>query len=433
MIRIPVLAAVALLSALPSRAGVDIVEVTSPNGIGAWLVEEHGLPFTALEIRFRGGAALDVPGRRGATNLMTALLEEGAGDLDARGFAETREDLAAYFEFQAGDDVIRISARFLTENRDDAISLLRLALTDPRFDPDAVERVRGQVLSNIRSDAQDPDNIAWLAFDAAVFGDHPYGSSRDGTLESVPALTRDDLVNAKNAALTLDRIHIGAVGDITAAELGALLDKLLGGLPATGAEMPGQAAFAPDGGVKVIPFDTPQSVAVFGHEGIRRDDPDFFPAFVMNRILGGGGFASRLTEEIRERRGLTYGISTFLVSMEMAELYLGQVASANDTIAEAVELVRAEWRRMAEDGVSEKELRDARTYLTGAYPLRFDGNARIADILADMQLQGLGIDYIATRNDRVNAVTGKDIARVAKRLLDPGGLFFIIVGQPEGL
>lgn len=420
-------------SALSAWAEVNIQPITSEGGIKAWLVEEHTLPFTALEIRFKGGAVLDAPGKRGATNLMMATLEEGAGDLDARAFATAREELSAHFGFEAGDDTLRISARFLSENRDQAVELLRVALTQPRFDDTAVERVRAQVLSNIRSSEQDPNSIANKAFDVAAFGDHPYGSSRDGSIESVTALTREDLVEAKERSLTLDHVYIGAVGDISADELGQVLDTLLGDLPATGARFPENITFQPDGGVEVIPFDTPQSVALFGHAGLKREDPDFFAAFVMNHILGGGGFSSRLTEEIREKRGLTYGIGTFLVDMEMSELVMGQVASSNDTIAEAVELIRAEWNRMIDQGVSAKELEDAQTYLTGSYPLRFDGNAQIANILASMQLQGFGIDYIATRNDRVNAVTQDDILRVAKRLLDPDGLYFVVVGQPEGL
>ena len=310
---------------------------------------------------------------------------------------------------------------------------MRLALTETRFDPDAVDRVRAQVLSNIRSNEQDPNSIAGRTFDAAAFGDHPYGSTRDGTVDSVTALSRDDLIDAKARALTLDRIYIGAVGDITAEELGQLLDHLLAGLPQTGAPLPEEIAFQPTGGIEVVPFDTPQSVALFGHAGIKREDPDFFAAFVMNRILGGGGLTSRLTEEVREKRGLTYGIGTFLANMELSELYMGQVASSNGTIAEAIDLIRSEWQRMIDDGVSAQELQDAKTYLTGSYPLRFDGNAQIANILAGMQLQGLGIDYIATRNDKVNAVTQDDIKREANRLLKPDGLLFIVVGQPEGL
>ncbi len=422
-----------LLLVTPLRAEVEIQEVTSPGGIKAWLVEEHSIPFTALEISFKGGASLEAPEKRGATNLMMALLEEGTGDLDSRAFSAAREALALETGFDAGDDSVSVSARFLTENRDAAIALLRGAIIAPNFNQIAVDRVREQVLSNIRSDDQDPGALASRRFDELAFPGHPYATSRDGTAETVNALTRDDLFAAKDAAMALDRVYIGAVGDITAEELGLLLDTLLGDLPATGASMPDRVEFSAEGGVDIVPFNTPQSVAIFGHAGIQRHDDDFFAAFVMNRILGAGGFASRLTQEVRENRGLTYGIGTYLVPMEHGEMILGQFASSNDKIAEAIDVVRAEWAKMVEEGVTSEELEAAQTYLTGAYPLRFDGNGPIANILVGMQMQGLGVDYIATRNDKIRAVTQEDIARVAAELLDPEALLFVVSGQPKGL
>ncbi len=433
MIRLAASLGLLLLAALPARAAVDIQEVTSPGGFTAWLVEEHSIPFVSLEIRFKGGASLDRPGKRGAVNLMTGLIEEGAGDLNAQEFAKAQEELAAHYEFDVHDDSLAISARFLTEYRDASVDLLKLALTEPRFDEDAVERVREQVLSIIRSDSTDPDDIASRTFDALAFGDHPYGSSLNGTLDSVAALTRDDIVTAHADVLTRDKVYVGAVGDITAEELGVLLDRLLGDLPETGASMPDEAELSLTGGVTVVPFDTPQSVAVFGHSGIRRDDPDFFAAFVMNQILGGGNFSSRLMQEVREKRGLTYGVYSYLVDKDYAQMVMGRFASANERIADAIAVVRDEWAKIAEEGVTEKELADAKTYLTGAYPLRFDGNAQIAGILVGMQLSDLPIDYIATRNDKVNAVTLEDIKRVAARLVRPDALRFVVVGQPVGL
>ncbi len=433
MIRLAASLGLLLLAALPARAAVDIQEVTSPGGFTAWLVEEHSIPFVSLEIRFKGGASLDRPGKRGAVNLMTGLIEEGAGDLNAQEFAKAQEELAARYEFDVHDDSLAISARFLTEYRDASVDLLKLALTEPRFDEDAVERVREQVLSIIRSDSTDPDDIASRTFEALAFGDHPYGSSLNGTLDSVAALTRDDIVTAHADVLTRDKVYVGAVGDITAEELGMLLDRLLGDLPETGASMPDEAELSLTGGVTVVPFDTPQSVAVFGHSGIRRDDPDFFAAFVMNQILGGGNFSSRLMQEVREKRGLTYGVYSYLVDKDYAQMVMGRFASANERIADAIAVVRDEWAKIAEEGVTEKELADAKTYLTGAYPLRFDGNAQIAGILVGMQLSDLPIDYIATRNDKVNAVTLEDIKRVAARLVRPDALRFVVVGQPVGL
>ncbi len=428
------LAFIALLTfSVVAQAEVKIQEVTSPGGITAWLVEEHSIPFTALEIRFLGGASLDPKGKRGAINLMTGLLEEGAADRDAREFAAAAEGLAASFGFDVSDDSMSVSAQFLTENRNDALALLRTALQEPRFDEDAITRVKAQVVSAIQSAETDPDAISGSTFDRLAFGDHPYATSINGTLETVAALTRDDLFAAKDAVMARDRMYVGAVGDITPEELGKLLDDLLGDLPAVGAEMPEKAPFLLKGGMTVVPFDTPQSVVTFGQEGLERHDPDFFAAYVMNTILGGSGRQSRLMEEVREKRGLTYGVYSYLLPKDYAALYMGRVASANDRVAQAVQVIKDEWVKMAKNGVTAEELEGAKTYLTGAYPLRFDGNGPIANILVAMQMDDLPIDYIATRNDRINAVTLKDIARVAKRLVRPDDLHFVVVGQPEGL
>ncbi len=425
---------VALIVALPARAEVKIEEVTSPGGLTAWLVREPSIPFMALELYFKGGASLDVPEKRGAISLMTSLLEEGAEDMDAREFARRTEGLAASFGYDVGDDGLTVSGRFLTENRDEAVALLRASIVAPRFDEDAVERVRAQLLSNIRSDAKDPRALARKAFDEMAYGTvHPYGSDPNGTEDSVTDLTRDDLIAAHRAVFARDRVVIGAVGDITPEELGALMDTLLGDLPETGAPMPGPVEPQIAQGVTVVPFETPQSVALFGHVGIERDHPDFFPAYLLNQILGAGGFESRLTEEVRVKRGLTYGVYAFLSPKDYAATYQGSVSSANDRIAEAIDVIRDEWRDIAENGVTAKELEDAKLFLTGAYPLRFDGNARIAGILVGMQSQDLPIDYIATRNDKVNAVTLEEANAVAKWLYQPDSLHFVVVGAPEGL
>ncbi len=424
---------IALIIALPAWAEIKIKEVTSPGGITAWLVQDHSIPFTALELRFRGGTSLDDPDKRGAVYLMSGLIEEGAGDMDARTYARELESLAASFSYRATDDTVSISARFLTENRDEVIDLLQTTIHEPRFDEDAIDRVRAQVISGLKSDQTDPSDIAGRSFAEMAYGDHPYASDGKGTIESVSSLTRDDIVAAYDNVFAKDRLYVGAVGDITAEELGVLLDELLLDLPATGKPIPDKAKVTIDGGVSVVDFNTPQSVALFGQSGIDRDDPDFFAAYILNHILGGGGFESRLMQEVREKRGLTYGVATYLVPKDLASVYLGSVSSANDRIAEAVEVIRQEWARAAAEGVTQKELDDAKTYLTGAYPLRFDGNGQIAGIMVGMQMEDLPIDYIATRNDKVNAVTLEDVNRVASELLDPEGLHFTIVGKPEGV
>jgi zinc protease len=433
MIRALFAAAVAVVTALPAFATVQIQEVTSPGGIRAWLVEEHSLPFTALELRFEGGTSLDAPGKRGATMLMTSTLEEGAGDLDSQGFAAARESLAADISFDAGDDAVTVSAQMLTENRDQVVALLKSALTKPRFDQDAIDRVRSQIDSIIRQNETDPNEIASRTFDQLAFGSHPYGSSRFGTAESLAGLTRDDLVAAKTAVMARDRISVAAVGDINADELGRMLDDLLGGLPVTGAPMPDEAKLGLTGGVTVVSFDTPQSVVSFGEAGIKRDDPDFFAAYVLNHVLGGQGFAARLMNEVREKRGLTYGVGSYLVPMNHAETWQGSFASANEKVAEAISVIRDVWADVAKNGVTQEELDAAKTYLTGSFPLRFDGNGKIANILVGMMSEGLPASYVNDRNGYVEAVTLDDVKRVAARLMKPDGLRFVVVGKPVGL
>jgi len=416
-----------------ASAAVEIQTITTPAGIDAWIVEERSLPFVAMEVRMQGGGNLDRPGKRGSVNLMMALLEEGSGDMDARAFQEAREALATSFEFNAFDDTVTVSTRFLTQKADESIALLRQALIDPRFDPDAIERVRSQVLAGIESDAKNPSRIAGDRFYAAGFPDHPYGSDMDGTAETVADLTREDLLQAHRDTVTRAEIHVSVVGDVDTEEAARLVDMLLADLPSEAPEPPGHVEFGLDGGITVVDFPTPQSVALFGHDGIERDHPDFFAAYVLNHILGGGSFESRLMTEVREKRGLTYGISTFLVPRERTEMVLGQVASSNDRIAEAIEVIRAEGARIAEDGVTPEELEAAKTFITGEYPLRFDGNGPIADIMVGMQQVGLSPDYVVDRNDFIEAVTLEDINRVAADLLDADALHFVIVGQPEGL
>ncbi|MGX0903333.1 zinc protease [Roseovarius sp. MBR-79] len=428
-----VLTLLLLAATLPARAGVEIAEITTPGGFEAWLVEDHSIPFVALEVRFRGGASLDAPDARGATNLMVGLLEEGAGERDARAFTEATEELAARFGYSVSDDAVSISARFLTENRDASVDLLRDSLIAPRFDEDAIERVRAQVLAGLRSDETNPRDIASREAAQLIYGTHPYGSKQEGTPESVAALTREDILAAHRAAMTRDRVYISAVGDITAEELGTLLDHLLGDLPETGAPLPPRAELTLPGGIKLVDFATPQSVALFAQPGLDRHHPDFFAAFILNHILGGGGFESRLMTEVREKRGLTYGVYSYIADRDAAEVWTGSVASANDRVAEAIAVIRAEWARLRDEGVTAEELENAKTYLTGAYPLRFDGNGTIASIAVGMQMDGLPTDYIVNRNDMVNAVTLDEINRVAREWLDPEALTFVVVGQPEGL
>ncbi|MEL6978684.1 MAG: pitrilysin family protein [Pseudomonadota bacterium] len=416
-----------------AHAAADIQTVVSAGGIEAWLVEEHSIPIIALDIAFIGGAALDPDDKAGRAAMMTSMLDEGAGPYDAAGFAARKDEIAARIGFEAGRDTVGARLTMLSDLRDESAELFRVALTEPRFEDEALEKVRNQFRSILRQHSTDPNQLASKAFFKAMFPGDPYGRPRLGRIETIETLSAEDMRDAHRNLLDRGRMRVGVVGAITAEELGPLLDKILGALPASAAEPPARIRIERPGGVEVIPFDAPQSTVVFGHEGLARNDPDFMAAYVMNYVLGGGGFSSRLTEEVREKRGLAYSVYSYLAPLDRAALYLGGVATANERVAQAIEVLREEWRRMAEEGVTAEELDAAKRYLTGAYPLRFDSNGKIASFLVSAQLDGLGLDYIKTRNSLVEAVTAEDISRVAKRILQEERLFFAVVGQPEGI
>ena len=428
-----VLGLTAVVLTAPAKA-TEVTRVISPGGIEAWLVEAHAIPILSVSIAFRGGATLDPAGKEGRANMVSALLDEGAGDYDSRAFQSRLEDLAIHLGFSTGLDTFTASLKTLTVNTDAAFEMLRLAMTEARFDEEPVERIRRQLQVRLTRLADDPDRIARRAWFDAAFPDHSYGRPVDGTPESVAALTVADLRDFVAGQLARDRMVVAVVGDIAPDRLGALLDATLGGLPAAGVPLTtAKTAPAAPGRLIVVERDIPQSVVVFGHQGLDRDDPEFYAAYVMNYALGGGGFTSRLTQEVRQKRGLAYGVYSYLSPLDYAALYFGGVATENARVAESLEVIRAEFARMRDDGLTADELADAKTYLTGSFALRFDSNGKIAKFLIGIQLDDLGIDYIDRRNGYIEAVTLADANRVAARLLDPEALQVVIVGTPEGL
>ncbi len=426
-------AALWLSAAWPAHA-VEVLRVKSPGGIEAWLVRDTLNPIVSLRFVFRGGAALDPAGKEGLTRMTAALLDEGAGDMDAKTFRGTLEDRAIGMSFDASFDEFGGSLQTLTEHKDVAVHLLALALTQPRFDADAVGRVRSQILARIRRDAESPDAVAQTRLFAEMFPAHPYGRRTRGTLESVADIAVEDMRRTVRERLARDALIVGAAGDVTPDELGRLLDAAFGALPAASAPARVEDA-APklDARTMVVKTKVPQSAVAFAGPGLKRDDPDFYAAFVLNHILGGGGFTSRLYEEVREKRGLAYSAGTSLHPLRHSAMTIGGAATANARVKETIAVIRAEWKRLADGGVGTAELDDAKTFLTGSFPLRLTALPAIAGMLTAMQLDNLGQDYLDRRNDHIRAVTPESVARVARRLLDPARLLVVVAGEPEGL
>jgi zinc protease len=410
---------------------MNIQTVKSAGGIDAWLVEDHAVPMLAVRFAVDGGSTQGPSGKEGVANFVAQMLDQGAGDLTAIAFQERIKDLAARLGFSAGKDAFSGSFTTLSENRDEAVQLLKQALTKPRFDADAVERTRQRLMVAIARSAREPSKLANAEWDAVAFAGHAYARPVLGSAASVGKITADDLEVYRKRVLSRDTLKVVAVGDITPAALGTLLDEVFGELPAR-ADLDPLAQTQPilGGRLAVIEMDLPQSVVAFGMGAIPQHDPAYMAAVVLNNMLGGGGFGSRLMEEVRVKRGLAYSVSTQLASARYASVLRGGVATRNDMVGQSLDIIRRELQAMADGEIGQRALDNAKSYLVGSYPLRFDSNAKIASQLLDLRRDGFGLDYVDNRNALVAAVTLDDLKRVAKRLFNPDDLIVTVVGKP---
>lgn len=422
--------------ALPGMAqAVEAQRVISPGGIEAWLVQDHSVPVLSVSLGFKaGGSAYDPVGKEGLATLVSGMLDEGAGDLDSFAFRTRLENTAIHLSFSAAPNSFTGTLKTVSEHRSEAFDLLRLALTKPRFDAEPLDRVRHQILAGLAAEAEDPESIAGDALDRLLFPGHPYARPAKGTAKTVSALKVADLRAFVASRLTLDGLKVGVSGDITPAELGQMLDKTFGGLPKTANLPPLPAVAIPEqGGVAVIDRDLPQAVALFAQPGLERTDPDFYPAYVVNYILGGGGFSSRLMTEVREKRGLAYSVYAYFQDLDGAPLIVGGVSTSAARVGESLAVIAEEWRKMAENGPTQEELDAAKSYLIGSWPLRFTSTGAVASMLMSMQLDGYPLDHLQTRNAKVEAVSLDDARRAARRLWQAEQLKTVVVGRPKGL
>ena len=413
--------------ALPSAAGaVDIKVVTTPLGVKAWLVQDKSAPALALAFSFAGGTASDPAGQSGVTNLMATLLTDGAGPLAAHAFRQRQEDAAASLSFGASLDRLSGSLRVLSASREEGFDLLRLALTQPRFDADMVEQRCAQVVAALNQANQRPGSVAARTLMTTEFAGHPYAADPDGTPDDLRKLTPANLKRRAAALLMRSGLIVAAVGDIDEAELARLLDRTFGALPPDW-----QPPVKPH--TIVIERPVPQSTALMALPSITRDDPDWYVALVLNHILGGSGQQSRLFTEVREKRGLAYGASSSLRSYRKAALLVISTASANERVAEAIRVVRGELARLRTDGPTEQEVTDAKTYLSGALALSLDSSGSVASLLHSMQVDNLAPDHLTKRANLIAAVKIDDVRRLARRLLREEVLTTVVVGKPVGI
>jgi zinc protease len=427
------IAAVAFAAFAQPAFATNIVRVTSPGGIEAWLVRDTSLPLIALNFSFLGGASEDPETKAGTAYMVSSMLDEGAGRLDSRAFHQQLEENAVELRFSATHDYFQGSIKLLSERQDKSFELLRLALNEPRFEAEATARVREQVMAALRRETTDPGSIAGRTWWNAAFAGHPYARPNNGTLTSVPTITEDDQKAYARRVFTRAHLKVAAVGDIDATTLGKVLDHVFGALPASGELRSVPNAAPREIGRRIVSqLAVPQAVIRLGGSGIPRKDPDFMAAYLVNHILGGGSFTSRLYDEVREKRGLAYGVYSYLLNLRHTSMFMASTQTSAERTREALELIEQEIRRMVDEGPTEAELAKAKAYLKGAYALNFDTSTKIASMLLQIQLDDLGIDYINRRTAIIDAVTIEDARRAAKRLA-AGGVLTTVVGMPKNL
>lgn len=419
-------------AAAAGRVGARVEEV-SAAGVRAYLIREPALPFLSCSFHFaNAGSSTDPDARTGLANVASGLLDEGAGPYDSQAFHRELEDRAIRLDFDADRDSLTGSLKTLSAQRDQAFELLRLALTEPRFDEEPVARVRGQVLADIRRRESDPDFVAQRGWFTTAFPGHAYARPTRGTPESLEALTAEDARGFTAARLARSNLVLGVAGDITAEELRSRLEQVFSALPEHPEPLDVPTAVPTHGRTTVSRLPIPQSVVAFGTAGVHRRDPDHYPAYVANYVLGGGGFSSRLLQEIREKRGLAYSAYSYLLDLESSPLWIGGVSTNNGQVAESIRLIRQEMARMAAGEVSDEDLANAKTYLTGSFALRLTSNDQVARALVGMLAHDLGADFLERRNGLIEAVTLDDVKRASARVFGTDPLVSI-AGAPEGV
>ena len=426
------LLALCLYALAPLAAGaVEVKAVTTPGGITVWFAEDHTVPIVAMNYAFFGGAAADPENRRGLANFLSAMLDEGAGDLASEQFQERMEELSFSMSHSAGIEWFTGSFRSLTRNLDESVSLLALAINHPRFDAQPLERIRKQLIVALRNKAQDPEEQAWLAFRRMLFGNHAYARDADGTEAGIRAITAADLRALHRRLFARERLLVTVAGDIDEQRMVKLVDSVFGDLPEKSGmpDIP-NPVMPKEARERIIRKPIAQSIVLVGAQSIRRDDPDFIPAYVVNHILGGGGFGSRLMEEVREKRGLAYSVYSGLATREKAGFFFAYAGTRNDRALQARDIMLETIRKVAREGVTEEELQAAKDYLVGSWPLRFDSTTKIASMLLGLRMQRLGLDYLKRRNDLMRAVTLEDANRAARRMLHPERMQVLIHGNP---
>lgn len=420
---------------LSTEIKTKVRELKTPGGLTVWFVHTPSIPVVTVTLNFQNaGSKNDPKGMAGLTGFLSDMMDEGAGEYDSQGFKKLLREKNIQFKNTNGGDHYYLQFRSTKDQIGDLFNLMDLVLFKLRFDDASMDHIRQNISTHLQQGLHSENVTAGDGFKKQAFGDHPYGRTSEIQIDQLPAITKEAMQDYMKTWFAHSNVQITAAGDIEESDLMARLDATLGNLtPQAPQNDVGPVSLNTPGDVKVIDMDIPQSVIVFYQPGVSRNHPDFYPIYVMMKVLSDNAFESRLWNEIREKRGLVYGVGADLKWSAHGAYVVGQAATANKNVAQVIELVRQEWSKMAEKGATAEELAFVKDHLEGAYPLGFTSTKQIVGILDVYQTDGLAPDFIAHRNEKIKQVTLEDVNRVAKTFLEPGKLSFVVVGKPEGL
>ena len=409
------------------------IEVISPkNKIKAYLIEDRNVPIISFSFLFKGAGYISDPEKQqGISKVVAAMLTEGTQKLTSQEFKEKLEDKAIGISFFVGLDDFTGAMVTTKEHKEEAYSLLKDTLTEPRFDNEDLQRIKLQIQKSFLLQKEHPKNLLSLAFKEYIYGRHPYGRNPLGKWEDVSLLTPADLQNYMQSHLGKNNFIIGVTGDITPQELGKVLDDIFGQLPSNSAI---NFVRAPQ-----IDFSLPayniehktggQNISRFAAKGVSRNDEDFYPLYVANHIFGGSGLSSRLSQAAREEKGLTYSIYSYLSLADKSPLIQGGFSSTADKYEEVKEIFEEEWEKFGKAGATEEEVENAKQYLLSSYNLRFASVADLAEILLYMQKENLGLDFLQNRNKNIEKITTQEVNEAARKYFVPNGYISVNIGS----
>ncbi|MBA4117378.1 MAG: hypothetical protein C0514_00580 [Candidatus Puniceispirillum sp.] len=419
-----------LMVSLASQAqALRIQDLKTKSGLTAWFVEDHSVPVVSLVMSFQAGSTQAPKDKIALPDFLASILTEGAGDLDAKSFAERLQDKGISISVSSTPDRLFVAMRAPRRHWQEGLSLLKLMLTKPRFDPDAFERVRQSMIQGFENAKLTPGWKASEALTELLYKDHPYGATVKSAAD-INAINVKDLDHFLRQCVATDSMIVGGCGDVSPQDLVSAVEEITKSLPVKGDyKAVAEASFPDQGETRSLATPHPQSVVLFAHPGLHVTHPDALKLYVLTYVLGGGSFHSWMMEEIRTRKGLAYDAGCGTSSYAHAALVKGSVQSDGKTVFAAMDLIKSLVKKLKNEGISQEELDATKSFLEGSLPLELSSSLKIATALHELQVDKRPIDYLDKRAARIQALTLKDVNAFAKSFFDPDRMITVVAGS----